>query len=1136
MAALTILVAAASWLPISSQAALKCEELELKRVCTDSAPKPYEASPGQVVYISAPIIPGFTTPCWNWSRQFQCIETNPIYTCESGTAFNTVKKDCSLTSAVVNATTTINSVNYITDASYSYRCAFGEFTTDDKLPLNKECVILDSTTVDSKTVSAAAPGSNPQDPLNSTVVTEQTRTDEYVCYSPAQTVCSDVCYENVVDPISGKMEQKEVACKSPVTNCTASSNQCNGSLSGDLNNIETDVALGPDGRCVSSTEQQLCQSGEVPRCLTQDNCQLTETAPSSIQDNGVALTQEQTYICSNEVTTCTQLTQVSNCMHVGAWGWDNLSIASQMGTGLGEFNQAMSKLEGIQKGMQDNDPYIFSGQDLRCHYAVGNFWNTFISVAFTVAAIAMTGGAGVGLGAQLGLTAGQQIALSAAIGFIQDAPNSKAFGSNCCKDYVIEGSDKWYKLGSCSADEVKLAVAKRKNLTHYLGEYCSKKAGFPLRMCVEKTKSYCVFDDMLALTVNEQGRAQLNAIASADPINTKSVGPLNFKLYTAEPATAPTKYDGVLNDGKWVRLVQTSVASSQVWYWQYPSYCASPEKQKVAYDLYMAELQKLADTKGIQTGEMTEEQAAQIVRSLLEAPDFQECPSTLGQMSVLTCSKADDSCDTSKLPEGPTGVDSDLSGTNISQADVNWRIQQSDSYYMPGDYGVTSVMPSNSTFAAVSFSVNEFITATGSCHVDGACLYQLAITDKTKTGGLGARKRVKEYVNFPLYTAVQTSAWPAVTYVAQDGTMDLAAYQADPNRGRADPTVVSSQRFIFHPNYLTAAPSGNIHAALLMEYASKKGTQAHPEDDYKPLLLPTSLPPGTPGWYPYGDPKKPGEYFYISGGCDPNSRWCSYEIEVDLNVPRHPWGSAQSPRCWGFSLEQMAALDFDRMDLSRWINSLDLSAASSGLSTEAAQAMTEQVTNTAQSFYSSFSTGAVTNKPDGGSVALIANTDILPKLTNDSYKAYTLEIGVPANWPNWFTDAPNNNPVTNVWVDWGDGSPKQSMSKHSTGRAYMAEHDYGDKPVGTYKVTVTLDTFGNGPQTLTTKVSLTPNSGQVPVEAPLDFNAPGANGKVQSEYIPSDTLNGLNQAPENLQQLSPGTADQFQNQGSTINK
>lgn len=1134
--------------PTQSHAALKCQELVQKRSCSDSAPRYVEYAPGIGTSLAAPVIDGFGSACWDWARKFQCVETEPVYNCDSKTEFDHVKADCSLVASKINSTVTINSVSYITAADYNYRCAWGAWTEQPPLPPNKECILLDKETIPSNIVPSAPVGSTPPAPLSTTVNLTETRNEEYVCYSPPVTTCANTCFAEVKNPATGRMDKKEVPCTAPLTSCTTASNQCGGSatVNGD-GSMTGEKSVGPDGRCVDSTERLMCQNGPIPKCLVgKDNCTLNSSEMTGIQENGFALNQDQTYICTNTTTSCTELANVSNCVHVGAWGWDKMSIKSQVGQGLAEYNQAMSKLEGVQKGMKDEDPYIFSGQDLRCHYAVGNFLNTFITIALIAATMVATGGASTGLlsgalqsTAVMGSSAMTAASANAAAAAIQigasamaDAPNSKAMGSNCCKDYVFEGSDAWYKMGSCTADEIKLSVAKRKGLVHYLGEYCSKKGGFPVRQCVQKSRSYCVFDDMLALTVNEQGRQQLDALASADPVNTSTTAATRFALFGAPVSPAP-KYSGYLNTGKWLKQAQQN--NSQVWVWQYPAYCSSTTAQKAAHDIWLQEVSAVTDTKGTEPEEMTQEQAVNLIAKSMAVAAFQECPSSPGTVTFLSCSKNNDSCDTSALPDSPNGIETDLAGV-VKQADVNWRIQTMASFYKPGDYGVTTTMPSDSSFAAVSESVNEFVTAVGSCHrTDGQCLYYFAITDKVATKGQGAKKRSSEFAQFPLYTVQPTNQQPAVDYVAKDGTLNNSAYMADPNRGRASPLTVATQRFIFHPNYITKPVTGNIHSKVLVEYANEKGTLLNPENDYKPLMVPTSLPAGTPGWYPYGSPGVKGKYFYLSGGCNVNSRWCNYEIMVDLDIPRHPWGTAQEPRCWGFSLEQMAALDFDKMDLSRWINSLDLDAATASMSTEAATAMTKQVTDSAQAFYNNVSESKVTNKPGAGTQALVTNTDILPMLSNGNFRAFMLEAAVPSNWPNYFPGGTNNNPVTNVRVDWGDGSPATTMKLDAGGKAFMAEHDYGDlKKPDRYKISVTLDTKSNGPQALSTFVTVTPDGGGMPVKTGLEFNNPGTNGKVQAEYNPADTMNGLNQAPANLETIAPGMTDQFERQGDNV--
>ncbi|CAH7078941.1 Type-F conjugative transfer system mating-pair stabilization protein TraN [Vibrio chagasii] len=77
---------------------------------------------------------------------------------------------------------------------------------------------------------------------------------------------------------------------------------------------------------------------------------------------------------------------------------------------------------------------------------------------------------------------------------------SKKMGgfADCCKNGGW-GTD--VGLAQCSDDEKALGQAKEKKLTIYLGSYCKKVMG----VCVRKTKAYCVFDNLLARIIQEQG-------------------------------------------------------------------------------------------------------------------------------------------------------------------------------------------------------------------------------------------------------------------------------------------------------------------------------------------------------------------------------------------------------------------------------------------------------------------------------------------------------------------------------------------------------------------------------------------------------------------------------------------------------
>ena len=59
---------------------------------------------------------------------------------------------------------------------------------------------------------------------------------------------------------------------------------------------------------------------------------------------------------------------------------------------------------------------------------------------------------------------------------------------------------------SCEQPEQILAMRRGQNLCVEVGTYCSKKI---LKICMERTKSFCCYNSRLARIINEQGRAQI---------------------------------------------------------------------------------------------------------------------------------------------------------------------------------------------------------------------------------------------------------------------------------------------------------------------------------------------------------------------------------------------------------------------------------------------------------------------------------------------------------------------------------------------------------------------------------------------------------------------------------------------------
>ncbi|MCD6056291.1 MAG: hypothetical protein K0R12_1253 [Gammaproteobacteria bacterium] len=127
------------------------------------------------------------------------------------------------------------------------------------------------------------------------------------------------------------------------------------------------------------------------------------------------------------------------------------------------------------------------------------------------------------------------------------------FNTDCCdKDLTRSGS--FLSFNSCEAEELSLAAARRAERTVAIDDICSLHLMFGI--CRERRYMYCVFPSMLDRLIQEQGRAQLNAMAASSVSNSEHnsiVSNLNFMWFTG-------------TSGKWNPIVVNEV-SVAAWSW-----------------------------------------------------------------------------------------------------------------------------------------------------------------------------------------------------------------------------------------------------------------------------------------------------------------------------------------------------------------------------------------------------------------------------------------------------------------------------------------------------------------------------------------------------------------------------------------
>lgn len=160
--------------------------------------------------------------------------------------------------------------------------------------------------------------------------------------------------------------------------------------------------------------------------------------------------------------------------------------------------------------------------DGTCAQAVNGQSDSFQKAVSQLAAVAAAG---------KDVAAMNDVNVSAFTGRGQSCRKAAVGFNNCCKASGW-GSD--VGLANCSSDEKALGQAKERLLTVDVGEYCSRKV---LGVCLEKKRSYCVFDSKLAQIVQQQGRQwQLGiGFGSAESpncsgINVAQLQALNFAI------------------------------------------------------------------------------------------------------------------------------------------------------------------------------------------------------------------------------------------------------------------------------------------------------------------------------------------------------------------------------------------------------------------------------------------------------------------------------------------------------------------------------------------------------------------------------------------------------------------------------
>lgn len=337
----------------------------------------------------------------------------------------------------------------------------------------------------------------------------------------------------------------------------------------------------------------------------------------------------------------------------------------------------------------------------------------------------------------------------------------------------------------------------------------------------------------------------------------------------------------------------------------------------------------------------------------------------------------------------------------------------------------------------VTSGVNTSVVTKGACDTsNGNCVYELY----GWPAGTGGNTRVTKTLTFPYkITSSTSSGVPSdeISRAEKQLTQGELIFTGVPSTGGT--TVGISVRKVG-----TAASTGTVSTIGADQFATTEG----------------SLPGIT---YPVT----------VSGKCEELSNTCVFKLTTEITVSAKPWGSGSYADCSGFSPNQIAALNFAKMDLSEWVADM---VAKVGENTGNLAA---QTTKAFQNYNSTYVEGKSAVIP-GATTAVNKFAKAIP---TEGFGPFDISLSVSGYWPET-TGNPekDKDAITSVEVDWDDCGPSEAMPVYvAQGRgfrvdrktykeptAYTCTGKYAnDKKDVIHNIKLTIKTTNSGVQTKT---------------------------------------------------------------------
>ena len=704
------------------------------------------------------------------------------------------------------------------------------------------------------------------------------------------------------------------------------------------------------------------------------------------------------------------------------------------------------------------------------------------------------------------------------------------FGNNCC-DINVSERGSWYQ-NHCSANELKLGVSRRSKDSHFVGSHCIQHMPFPLQhVCVKERQGYCAFPSMMARIIQEQGREQINQLAQKGSAEHNSLTQSYQWKFTDKTAHWN---QFTINGVKVASFTSQALSQSNAPIWASFSTPVKVENNS------SSTVGSVSVSLNCQKGQ------CQSILASMGTTDNNQFDPTCNQVplqswSIGQSSVAQGQCvPIGSMPIGWKGLTWDKSGNpsfwkfNVQTAtpeyltagDLNWTVnhkqvtgtgscstagcnynlivddngdKQSGNLSFPfsctgSNYQTTidditfgaKCTPQNMTFA---------ICTTGS----GCGSLPVSVSsDMKNTGGweffnLGMsapQKFLTRNISVGGQCSNNNCVW-SVTSLGENGYQDVVTSQTQWNvfaapidkKGNAKPDYAPEVETVYTTGGLEFRPYQYSHKLPPTDNQIKVMYRLNVTDGWQTSVLPINIPQSSP--ITLGSAK-------VWGRCDLTAGMCAYSVSQSIKITDMPWGTPDTPLCNGFTPAELQLINFSKIDLSEYTNQMKKKQ----FTKQKQQQMAQQAKSSSSNFKQQFQSGGGIENP-APQTQRVVSVSPTSGVGGSTANPFTVTLWSATNFPKYYpfnqcrypkTDN-NTNPVSSIAINWGDGTPVETISAPTnitqkgfeydnqvpcdyTAPMLVAKHTYAAPPnkTVTLPITVQLMTKNDGMQTTTVDV------------------------------------------------------------------